>query len=132
MAPDSSFDDTPTMQRAAGTPLEATEPEDAETDVDMGLSALMGCANLLFKARRDQRISFKPGVTPAMLETMGILLTRAAHSNKDKRFAMVQYWLSTGPDLIENLIKTVAARDKTFLQPNDLTSLLGLCPPDGD
>jgi hypothetical protein len=132
MAPDSSFDDTPTMQRAAGTPFEATEAEDVAVDVDIGLSALMSCANLLFNARRDQKISFKPGVTAAMLETMGILLMRAAHANKDKRFAMVQHWLSTGPDLIEDLIKTVAAREKKLLLPSDLTMLLGLCPPDGD
>jgi hypothetical protein len=132
MAPDFSFDDTPTMQRSSGTPLEATEGEDSAVDVDMGLSALMGCANLLLNARRDQKISFRPGVTAAMLETMGILLMRAAHANKDKRFAMVQYWVSTGPGLIEDLIKTVAARDKRFLHPNDVTMLLGLCPPDGD
>jgi hypothetical protein len=131
MAPEFDFDDTPTMQRPSGTPFEATEAEDAEVDVDIGLSSLMGCANLLFKARKDQRISFKPGVTAAIFETMGILLTRAAHSNKVKRFDMVQHWLTAGPDIIEELIKRVEGREKQ-LQPNDLTSLLGLCPPDGD
>ncbi len=132
MAPDFSFDDTPTMQRSSGTPLEATEPEDTDADVDMGLSALTGCASLLYKARRDQKIAFRPGVTAAVLETMGILLMRAAHAKEDKRFAMVQHWVSTGPGRIEDLIKTVEARERRLLYPNDVTMLLGLCPPDGD
>lgn len=132
MAPDSSFDDTPTMQRPAGTPFEPTEAEDTGDALDIGLNTLMSCANLLYKARTDRRIAFRPGVTAAMFETMGILLMRAAHANKEKRFDMVHHWLAAGPDLIEELIQKVAAREKKLLHPNELTMLLGCCPPDGD
>lgn len=139
MAPD--FGDSPTKSKFSreyheytfgsaetGVPLTPVEADTSDA-VDVGLTTMMSCVNVLMRARRDGRIEFAPGVTATMLETMGILLMRASHTNDAGREAMFHHWLEAGPPMIDELIEKVSAREGRLLMPNDLASMFMGKPP---
>jgi hypothetical protein len=98
-------------------------------DIDVGLTTMMSCVNVLLKARDEGKIRFAEGVTGRMFETIGVLLMRAAHVNAKAREAMFQHWLSRGPDILDEVIATAAARQSKMLMPEDLASAFMGTPP---
>lgn len=103
--------------------------EDTSEAVDVGLTTMMSCVNVLMRARRERRIDFAPGVTATMLETMGVLLMRAAHVGNERREAVFHHWLEVGPSQIDELIERVSAREGKLLMPEDLASMFMGKPP---
>lgn len=98
-------------------------------DIDVGLTTMMSCVNVLLKARDEGKIRFAEGVTGRMFETMAVLLTWAAHVNGKAREAMFQHWLAHGPDIVDEVIATAAARQGKMLMPEDLAAALLGTPP---
>ena len=111
-----------------GVPLSQVEADTSDV-VDVGLTTMMSCVNVLMKARNDGRIEFAPGVTATMLETMGVLLMRASHTSDAGREAMFHHWLEAGPPMIDELIAEVSAREGRLLMPDDLASMFMGKPP---
>ncbi len=111
------------------TALPVTVEEDTSVAVDMGLATALSCVNMLMQARRELRIDFAPGVTATMLETIGVMLMRAAHTGNEPREEMFRHWLAAGPEMIENLIAQVETRHGRMLMPQDLASMFMGKPP---
>jgi hypothetical protein len=96
-------------------------------DVNRGLTVLLDCANMIFDSATAMEIKLEVGITGRMLEMMGILLTRAAHTPEDKREAMFRMWADQGPQMINELIDRVKAREGKLLVREDVTMFMG-CP----
>lgn len=139
MAPDSG--DSPTKPKFSreyheytfesaetGVPLTPVETDTSDV-VNVGLTTMMYCVGVLMKARTDGRIEFAPGVTATILETMGVLLMRAAHTSDAGREAMFHHWQEAGPPMIDELIEEVSAREGRLLMPDDLASMFMGKPP---
>lgn len=103
--------------------------ENTSEAADVGLSTILSGANALMRARREGRIGFAPGVTAVMLETMGVLLMRAAHTSNARREALFQHWLADGLPMVDDLIEKVEARQSRMLMPEDLASMFMGKPP---
>ncbi len=98
-------------------------------ELDVGLTTMMSCVNTLLKARDEGKIVFAAGVTGRMFETMGVLLMRAAHVSDEARQAMFEHWLAHGPQILDDLIESVKARQERLLMPEDLATAFMGTPP---
>jgi hypothetical protein len=128
MAPDFSFDDPPVEYKLSTYKLKTPETEyDGFDDVNSGLKTLRVCANFFFMARKEKRIDFGVGATEAMLEMMGLLLTRAAHCSSQERTAMFERWVVDGPLQCAEVIRKVEDREVKVLMPDDFSAFLK-CP----
>lgn len=132
MASNFSFEAKRTGETMNVTVVENVTVTDCDNaaDINQGLECLLDCANLFFGARRTGAIEFKAGVTESMIEMMGILLTRAAHSSAEQRTAMFQRWVEQGRPQCNALIKKVEEREVKILVPDDFAMFLR-CPRTG-
>ncbi|HTH53302.1 MAG TPA: hypothetical protein VL495_05095 [Edaphobacter sp.] len=111
----------------AGKPVELEG--NASDAVEAGLSSMMSGVDALIRAKREGRIEFALGVTATMLETMGVLLMRAAHTSDTKREDLFQHWSKHGPPMVNSLIAEVETRPGRMLMPEDLASMFMGKPP---
>lgn len=109
------------------TAMPVAPEEDASGAVEEGLSTMASGVKALMEAKSAGRIRFAPGVTATMLETMGVLLMRAAHAANLE--ALFLHWRADGPQMVDDLIAKVEARQGKMLMPEDLASMFMGKPP---
>jgi hypothetical protein len=118
---------TARVRRMGGGEFDFSKHDNA-ADVNRVLKTFKDCADRIFVAEGANEIKLEPGVTGTMLEVMGLLLMRAAHTPPENgREAMLRIWADRGPQMIDELIETVKTRPGTMMVRDDFAMFMG-CP----